>query len=171
MSDSRPHLPSTTLWTALVASIGLVVGIGGSIIYFGGALRQIDINTAVLHDLIEKGSPQVQTLKLQFDDIRSRLKQSEDDLRSLPSADTRMQADIGAIKNEMTDLEAVRTEGVRQWAEMIQRIASLEAQLKIEQDLRTRLRDDVSEHNRSDIQLMRERIKELTDALARKEKP
>lgn len=127
-----------------VGVIALLLGVGGTVFYFGGSLRQIDVNSANLSRL----SDDVRKLPAADSDFRA----EQAALRTLVLAMQtevntirlefrpreyweRSAGDIASLKLQLGELIVIRDRAVPEWSAVMQRIASLEAHFN---DLTTR---------------------------------
>jgi predicted nucleic acid-binding Zn-ribbon protein len=86
------------------AIAALLLGIGGTVFYFGGTLRQVDINTAAIARLDPVGNSLL-AMKTEFDNQRKSYDQLAMDVRGLPASDSESRAHIAALRSQVSGMQ------------------------------------------------------------------
>ncbi len=87
-----------------VGVLALLLGVGGTVFYFGGSLRQIDINTANIARLDPVGNSLL-AMKTEFDNQRRAYDQLAAEMRSLPAADNDLRVTQAALKTQVAGIQ------------------------------------------------------------------
>jgi septal ring factor EnvC (AmiA/AmiB activator) len=72
-----------------------------------------------------------------------------------------LRGDVDRLIHDIDELHALRDTGVKQWLEMSQRQSRLEADMETTKDRAAKLRLDLNEHTRTDLDLMRDRMNNM----------
>jgi len=119
-SNGDLHIGKATI----VAILGLLFGIGGSVLYVGSALRQIDVNSARLTDIEQHGTGIMQTLKSQVQTQDARISEIEQHgtgiLQALKIQVQSHDQQIIAINSQFRSREF--------WEQLERRLSALEAE-------------------------------------------
>jgi regulator of replication initiation timing len=75
-----------------------------------------------------------------------------------------LRGDVDRLLRDIDELHVLRDAGVRQWLEMAQRLARLEAEMEQTKDRAAKLRLDVNEHERTDLDMLRDRMNNMERA-------
>jgi septal ring factor EnvC (AmiA/AmiB activator) len=75
-----------------------------------------------------------------------------------------LRGDVDRLVRDIDELHVLRDVGVRQWLEMAQRQAKLEADMETTKDRAAKLRLDLNEHTKTDLDLMRDRMNNMERA-------
>jgi chromosome segregation ATPase len=75
-----------------------------------------------------------------------------------------LRGDVDRLIHDIDELHALRDAGVRQWLEMSQRQARIEADMETTKDRAAKLRIDLNEHTRTDLDLLRDRMNSMERA-------
>jgi hypothetical protein len=68
--------------SSMVTVFGLLLGIGGSVLYIGSALRQIDVNSARISEIEQHGTAILQTLRTQVQGHEVKINEIQTQFRS-----------------------------------------------------------------------------------------
>ena len=119
-----------------VGAIALLIGIGGTVFYFGGSLRQVDVNSANIARLTEEISklPVADsgfreahaTLRARVDALSSEVDLVKRDLRPREFWE-HTSSELGVVRAQVDGLVQFRDGGVREWTNLLQRVSALEA--------------------------------------------
>jgi chromosome segregation ATPase len=69
-----------------------------------------------------------------------------------------LRGDIDRVIHDINELHALRDTGVKQWLEIAQRQARLEAEMEQTKDRAAKLRIYLNEHTKTDLDLMRDQL-------------
>jgi chromosome segregation ATPase len=72
-----------------------------------------------------------------------------------------LRGDVDRLIHDIDELHALRDTGVKQWLEMSQRQARVEAELELTKDRAAKLRQDLNDHQKTDLDLMRDRMNNM----------
>ncbi len=87
-----------------VGVMALLLGVGGTVFYFGGSLRQIDVNTANIARLDPVGNSLL-AMKTEFENQKRAYDQLAEDVRKLPIADSDFRARQAEMRAQVAGLQ------------------------------------------------------------------
>lgn len=109
--------------SVLIAAAGVFLGVTSSIIFVGGSLKQVEVDSHRLDHIEAHGLPQTALLTQQVQSLDARVERVVNWMKDLPKIDTEHAVALAQIKTEIADLQTVKTDVNAKLLDLLQRSA------------------------------------------------